>query len=272
MTGSYGQGADNLLEATVVTPKGEVMVANECRNSDLIWALRGGGGGTFGVLTHLTMKAYPTPNVTMAGFALSQKNRTKASDFWKAAAEVAANLPDLKAQGMSGYLTASGPAPLYLGGALFVYNAPNGTIESLLDPLDSKLGRYNASVTATYTTTFFPRFIDLFHNFNLTDASAGGATARTTRLVPAGAFTEDLDLVAEMFERIGPQAEWIPVSCISSAGLQKWLICFYPGFDLQPDSDSHIDGQLRESRQCIESGMAQGCCSRHRTAVLEGTT
>ena len=41
LTSRYGMGADNVLEMEVVTPDGQLRVANEHRNSDLFWALRG---------------------------------------------------------------------------------------------------------------------------------------------------------------------------------------------------------------------------------------
>jgi FAD/FMN-containing dehydrogenase len=57
----YGTAAGNMLEAEVVTASGEIVVANEAQHADLFWALRGGGGGTFGVVTRLTMRTYPMP-------------------------------------------------------------------------------------------------------------------------------------------------------------------------------------------------------------------
>lgn len=38
---SYGMAVDNVLEMTVVTPKGDIVVANECLNYNLYWAMRG---------------------------------------------------------------------------------------------------------------------------------------------------------------------------------------------------------------------------------------
>jgi FAD/FMN-containing dehydrogenase len=58
----YGTAAGNVLEAEVVLASGEIVVANEARHADLFWALRGGGGGTFGVVTRLTMRTYPMPD------------------------------------------------------------------------------------------------------------------------------------------------------------------------------------------------------------------
>ncbi len=52
----YGTAAANLLEAEIVTADGAVRIANACINPDLFWALKGGGGGTFGVVTRLTQR------------------------------------------------------------------------------------------------------------------------------------------------------------------------------------------------------------------------
>src|SRR5215211_5113404 len=42
--------AASLLEAEIVTADGEVWIANACTHPDLFWALKGGGGGSFGVV------------------------------------------------------------------------------------------------------------------------------------------------------------------------------------------------------------------------------
>ena len=53
-----GLGVDNLLEAELVLANGSLVTANARHNSDLFWALRGGGGSTWGVLTTLTLRAH----------------------------------------------------------------------------------------------------------------------------------------------------------------------------------------------------------------------
>ena len=57
----YGTAAGNVLEAEVVTASGEIIVANENLHPDLFWALRGGGGGTFGVVSRMTMRTFEMP-------------------------------------------------------------------------------------------------------------------------------------------------------------------------------------------------------------------
>ena len=58
----YGVAAAGMLEAEGVTAAGELRVANACQNEDLFWALRGGGGGTFGVVTKVTLMTHPLPS------------------------------------------------------------------------------------------------------------------------------------------------------------------------------------------------------------------
>jgi FAD/FMN-containing dehydrogenase len=57
----YGTAAAGLLEAEVVTADGKVRIANACTNSDLFWALKGGGGGTFGAVSKVTLRVRELP-------------------------------------------------------------------------------------------------------------------------------------------------------------------------------------------------------------------
>jgi len=57
----FGTGASNMLEAEVVTADGKILIANACQNQDLFWALRGGGGGTFGIVSKMTYKTHQLP-------------------------------------------------------------------------------------------------------------------------------------------------------------------------------------------------------------------
>ena len=63
----FGTAAAGLLEAEIVTADGRVRVVNECIDPDLFWALKGGGGGTFGVVTRVTLRTHDLP--AFFGFA-----------------------------------------------------------------------------------------------------------------------------------------------------------------------------------------------------------
>jgi len=57
----YGLAAAWLLEAEIVTADGVVRIANHCTNPDLFWGLKGGGGGSLGVVTRLTLRTRELP-------------------------------------------------------------------------------------------------------------------------------------------------------------------------------------------------------------------
>jgi FAD/FMN-containing dehydrogenase len=71
---NYGLAAAALLEAEIVTSDGSVRLVNECKNPDLFWALKGGGGGSFGVLTKLTLRTRELPEKFGAVFGKIKAN------------------------------------------------------------------------------------------------------------------------------------------------------------------------------------------------------
>jgi FAD/FMN-containing dehydrogenase len=58
-----GLMCDALTSAAVVLPSGQAVTASAANNPDLFWALRGGGGGNFGVTASLTFATFPIGDV-----------------------------------------------------------------------------------------------------------------------------------------------------------------------------------------------------------------
>jgi hypothetical protein len=76
------------------------VIANQYQNRDLFWALRGGGGGTYGVVTSVTIRSYPEIPVVIS--KLNFKTKVEDASFWDAVAEQCDALPELMDGGNAG--------------------------------------------------------------------------------------------------------------------------------------------------------------------------
>lgn len=82
LAGIYGMAADHVVAFQVVTADGRLQTVSEAENPDLFWALRGGGGGTFGVVMSVVIRAQPKLNVVTAKWMLDSSNND-VDQFWK---------------------------------------------------------------------------------------------------------------------------------------------------------------------------------------------
>ena len=115
----FGLAADQVLQMEVVTPQGEVVIANECQNQDIFWAMRGvrshsspfratladfekGGGSTFGVMTSVTTLTHPSPQLVSISFKIAAPT-TAVPWFWDMIGYIFSQYPALDAKGLSGY-------------------------------------------------------------------------------------------------------------------------------------------------------------------------
>ncbi|HEX7143844.1 MAG TPA: FAD-binding oxidoreductase [Gaiellaceae bacterium] len=87
----YGLTCDNLVEATVVLADGSAVVANAHAHPDLYWALRGGGGGNFGIVTRLVFRTYPVGQVATYAIEWPWSDAAKVVQAWQ---KLAPHAPD----------------------------------------------------------------------------------------------------------------------------------------------------------------------------------
>src|SRR4051812_46405602 len=97
-----GFTCDNLIEADVVTADGRFVRANESENSDLLWALKG-GGGNFGVVTQFTYRLHPVGPLLYGGMLVFPPFASR--DIARAYREFMRDAPD-EVGGALAFLTA----------------------------------------------------------------------------------------------------------------------------------------------------------------------
>ncbi|MGE7906687.1 FAD-binding oxidoreductase [Peribacillus sp. NPDC094092] len=79
----FGMTCDNVLEVEMVTPQGKIIRANDSQHSNLFWACRGGGDGSFGVITSFTFRVHPIENVTRYRISWDFDDLEKVVRYWQ---------------------------------------------------------------------------------------------------------------------------------------------------------------------------------------------
>ncbi|KIJ68461.1 hypothetical protein HYDPIDRAFT_106660 [Hydnomerulius pinastri MD-312] len=195
----HGLGVDNVLEMTVVIASGELLTVNEYQHTDLFWALRGGGGGTFGIVTSVTYRTYPNFGLIAGYFVASANN----SDVMrKVFTEYVRIHPKLSDDGWSGY------GSLNNNSMTVFYIMPNKTWDQAqasinpffiwADALQSE--GLTISSNATYP---FPSFYS-WYGATFALGEQNGINIQTgSRLLPRESFEKDYKRLADVMFDMG---------------------------------------------------------------------
>jgi hypothetical protein len=114
-------------------------VANAVSNPDLFWALRGGGGGTFGIVVEATVKAYPTPQMAFSLFYVNTTDVQDLKSIYAPLAYLHTTLPTIVDKGVSGFYYA-----FPTGIKVFLLTVANSTIvsTSIVNPIARKMASF----------------------------------------------------------------------------------------------------------------------------------
>lgn len=181
----YGMAADQVLAFEVVTPNGRFVTASDTVNTDLFWALRGGGGGTYGVVTSVLVKVYPVMPVTTMTFSFATGSSVSSTAFWAGVRAYFDYFIDTTDAGTYAYFSIflTGVDSYAFGMAPFF--APNMTVaqtEALLQPWFTRLAALGINITPV--TGHYDNYYDAWYAaFPL--ETVGATTIKTaSRLFP----------------------------------------------------------------------------------------
>jgi FAD/FMN-containing dehydrogenase len=221
----FGLAADNLLAADVVLADGSFVRCSERRNEDLFWALRGAGGGNFGIVTRFEFQPVPIPMQTNFVLTWSGENVREVQQAWQdwlinssrdingSLLILLGNVPDsssASASASASARTASAPVP----SVVLVGSAVTG-----LDQANSELDALVSAVGVQPTFRSAQQFgrqagmLDLFDCSSLTvsqchregttsdgELPTFGFTIERNRLFDHGISASAFDLMLEAYE------------------------------------------------------------------------
>src|SRR5215212_6220302 len=79
----YGLTCDNLVAVDLIDADGRALRASEEKHPDLFWALRGGGGGNFGIATAFTFRVHPIDEVVTCTVSWPWDDAAEVLDTWQ---------------------------------------------------------------------------------------------------------------------------------------------------------------------------------------------
>ncbi|PWY71002.1 FAD-binding domain-containing protein [Aspergillus heteromorphus CBS 117.55] len=156
----FGLGADQTLSFEVVTAAGDIITASRTNNTDLYWALSGGGAGNYAVVTSLTAKAHADAIVSGAGLEITTANITT-DLFFEAVERFHTYLPAMIDAGTTVIYEMTDYA--FLINPLTAYNQTSAQVEAVLAPFLSALTELEVPYTVAYTQ--FDSYYDFYENY-----------------------------------------------------------------------------------------------------------
>ena len=88
---TYGLSCDRLTSAEIVLADGTMITCDASMDHDLYWALRGAGGGSFGVVTALTFRTVPEPQAVAFHLSWPGDSAVEVVNAWLGWAPTAAD-------------------------------------------------------------------------------------------------------------------------------------------------------------------------------------
>ncbi|KAL4966334.1 uncharacterized protein BDV14DRAFT_208312 [Aspergillus stella-maris] len=187
VSNELGMGVDNAQQIKAVLPNGTYVTANRCHNQDIFFALRGGGGGTFGVVTEMSMLAHPEKPtvVTVAGF--QNISSTAASELIHI---TVSNADKWASEGWGGYIQigpiGAGTTSFFMATSLLNLSAAEVSMKPVID-LAERLGA-SASATVSLSPTYYQVLDGLVSNEASLVLTRGGPIAMSSRIIPQENF------------------------------------------------------------------------------------
>ena len=207
----YGLAADQILDAQVLLANGTTVTASACQNSELYFALRGGGGGTYGIVLSMTIKVYPSKSVVAQSLAITPLT-DNVDLLLEAITDIHEQYPAINDAGFSGYGKWSINAPQPLVGnetvgyvhAIALMGKSRECAEEAFAPVLDKLQTYNGTSLFVKLDWFeFPSYPPYYKAMSGNrEATGGGNSAMTSHMFDKKSLTNDRKALRDMIGTI----------------------------------------------------------------------
>lgn len=251
----YGLAADQTLEFEVVLPDGRPVRASRKEHSDLYWALSGGGGGNYGVVTSVTVRAHPTGDIGGASLQMASKYTTQ-EKWYEAVTEFYKLLPGMIDAGASIVHYVS--ADIFVMMPVTVVNSTGEHVkDEILAPFTKKLAELGIPAQVAYSTLSYYDHYDKYMGPLPWGHIEVSAYNFGSRLIPKSLLEDDLDTFVSAIKKlnaggvlaVGSAAAYKAPFSVNNAVLPAWRDAYIQMQLTTPYSNKAADRAKMESAQ-----------------------
>ncbi|KAK6833641.1 hypothetical protein PG987_008335 [Apiospora arundinis] len=185
LSGLYGMASDQALAFEVVTADGRFVTASESSHPDLYWALRGGGGSTYGVVTSVIVRVHPKVHSVMSTFKFETSPSLSNETFFAGIKAYLEHFVPFTDAGTYSYFFVFFKNSTY-SFQMQPFFAPNHTIESfnrLTKPLFDRWEELGIKITPN--TTVYEEFLPAYMDAWSIGTEGGGSVVGGTNSLPS---------------------------------------------------------------------------------------
>ncbi|KIK69142.1 hypothetical protein GYMLUDRAFT_35210 [Collybiopsis luxurians FD-317 M1] len=193
-----GMAADHTLQFEVITTTGEFVTASPTENQDLYWALSGGGGGTYGIVWSVTVKAHPDMPITKAIVHFNSKGISR-DTYWKAITAYQRIIPSILDTGS--FLDSTYDVEKFRMAPLIAPNVSSSTVYSILAPWLDTLDLLG--IQYTFSLAEHAKYVDSvadYNNFDVNGYQLGGRLLPRSLFETEEGFSEFMSVIRDIVD------------------------------------------------------------------------
>lgn len=183
----FGAGSDQIVALEVVLANGRFVTATQSVNSDLYWAMLGGGGGTFGIITSAIVKVHRKVPVTTSTWTVMTSETVSTEAFWELVKFFWKSFPsynNAKTYSWGSIMKLAPGLYMWTMNPFFATDMTVAEFEALIAPLLKKAAELNITISAntSHYNTVYPAYQATFAPQNYYIGGAGAIPG--SRFVP----------------------------------------------------------------------------------------
>ncbi|KAF2726470.1 FAD-binding domain-containing protein [Polyplosphaeria fusca] len=185
----HGLAADQVLEWEVLLASGRRVIASPSENSELYWALCGGGPGTYGLVLSMTVKLHPLLATSAARLTFGMPAvESEVNKFWNVVKSFIQSLPEMVDEGLQ--VTFSLMPGAFLVTPATGAGVPQKKLDKLFQPTLKHLDK--VKLPYQYDSKQFDSFLASYETMSLPSSNISNSILGG-RLLPRSVAVEDVD-------------------------------------------------------------------------------